>query len=33
MGRKRVYKIIKHLPEEELDRKIKKLEKDISTEE
>jgi len=28
MGRKRVYEVVKHLPAEELDRKIKKLEKD-----
>ncbi|MHC1567960.1 MAG: helix-turn-helix domain-containing protein [Candidatus Syntropharchaeia archaeon] len=28
MGRKRVYEVIKHLPAEELDKRIKKLEKD-----
>lgn len=28
MGRKRVYKVVKHIPAEELDRRIKKLEKD-----
>ena len=28
MGRKRVYEFVKHLPAEELDKKIKKLEKD-----
>jgi putative transposase len=28
MGRKRVYEIVKHLPAEELDKRIKKLEKD-----
>jgi len=28
MGRERVYEVIKHLPAEELDRKIRKLEKD-----
>ena len=28
MGRKRVYEVVKHLPAEELDKKIKKLEKD-----
>jgi len=28
MGRKRVYEVVKHLPAEELDKRIKKLEKD-----
>jgi len=27
MGRKRIYEVVKHLPSEELDRRIKKLEK------
>jgi putative transposase len=29
MGRKRLYEVVKHLPSEELDKKIKKLEKDV----
>ncbi|MHC1585546.1 MAG: IS630 family transposase, partial [Candidatus Syntropharchaeia archaeon] len=28
MGRKRIYEVVKHIPAEELDKRIKKLEKD-----